>query len=74
MLWSSGNKSAYPYVFTSETAVNLTPRAESRYSKQTLDFEKNENIISAKIVEELVAKLNANKVSNVLPGDMKKRG
>jgi len=46
-----------------EPVVKLTPKAESRYLKQTLDFEENKNIISAKSVEELVAKLNANKGS-----------
>ena len=46
-----------------EPVVKLSSKAESRYLKQTLDFEKNKNIISAKSAEELMAKLNANKGS-----------
>ena len=39
----------------------LSEASEKRYLKQTLDFEKNKNISSAKSVEELMRQLNENK-------------
>jgi len=48
---------------TIQEPVRLSETAEKRYLKQTADFEKNKNIISAQSAEELVAKLNANKGS-----------
>lgn len=48
---------------TIQETVWLSQSAEKRYLKQTTDFEKNRNIISAKSVDELMAKLNANKGS-----------
>ena len=48
---------------TIQEPVRLSEATEKRYLKQTADFEKNKNIIPAQNVEELVAKLNANKGS-----------
>ena len=48
---------------TIQEPIRLSETAEKRYLKQTADFEKNRNTISARKVEELVAKLNANKGS-----------
>ena len=39
----------------------LSEASEKRYLKQTLDFEKNKNISSAKSAEELMRQLNENK-------------
>lgn len=48
---------------TIQETVRLSENSERRYLKQTLDFEKNKNISSAKSVEELVDRLNGNKIS-----------
>ncbi len=48
---------------TIQEPIRLSEASEKRYLKQTQDFEKNKNIISAKNVEELMAKLDANKGS-----------
>ncbi len=48
---------------TIQEPVRLSENSEKRYLKQTLDFEKNKNISSAKSVEELANQLNDNKIS-----------
>ena len=48
---------------TIQEPVRLSENSERRYLKQTLDFEKNKNISSAKSVEELASQLNDNKIS-----------
>ena len=48
---------------TIQEPINLSESSERRYLKQTLDFEKNKNTRSAKTVDELMTKLNANKIS-----------
>ncbi len=48
---------------TIQEPVRLSENSEKRYLKQTLGFEKNKNISSAKSVEELVNQLNDNKIS-----------
>ena len=46
-----------------QETVRLSETSEKRYLKQTLDFEKNKNIKSAKSVKELMHRLNENKIS-----------
>ncbi|MEX0617200.1 MAG: hypothetical protein WD231_05370 [Candidatus Woykebacteria bacterium] len=46
-----------------QETVKLSGNSERRYLKQTADFEKNKNIVSAKNVSDLIAKLDANKGS-----------
>ena len=46
---------------TIQEPIRLSEASEKRYLKQTLDFEKNKNISSAKSVEELMRQLNENK-------------
>ena len=48
---------------TIQEPIRLSEASEKRYLKQTADFEKSRNIISAKNVEELMSKLDANKSS-----------
>ena len=48
---------------TIQEPVRLSEASEKRYSKQTIDFEKNKNVSSAKNVEELMHQLNGNKIS-----------
>ena len=48
---------------TIQEPIKLSESSERRYLKQTLDFEKNKNTRSAKTVDELMTKLNANKIS-----------
>lgn len=43
-----------------ETAVRLTPKAESRYEEQLRDIESGRNVESAGDVKDLVSKLNEN--------------
>ena len=48
---------------TIQEPIRLSEASEKRYLRQTLDFEKNKNIGSAKSVEELMRQLNENKIS-----------
>ena len=43
-----------------ETAVRLTPKAESRYEEQLKDIESGRNVESVGSVKDLVSKLNEN--------------